>query len=100
MLVLRGVAVVGPRWRGRNYIFEGDARGLLSQTSPQAAEVLLARCRESRPDVGAASTPGLQRRSAGERAKPKATARPPRIPIPGKAKPRRIASALWSGPMS
>ena len=51
MLVLRGVAVVGPRWRGRNYIFEGDARGLLSQTSPQAAEVLLARCRESRPDV-------------------------------------------------
>jgi hypothetical protein len=51
MLVLRGVAVVGRGWRGRTYVFDGDARGLLSQNSPQAAEVLLARCRESRPDV-------------------------------------------------
>src|SRR5262245_7306279 len=51
MLVLRGVAVVGRGWRGRTYIFDGDAHGLLSQTSPQAVEVLLARCRESRPDV-------------------------------------------------
>ena len=51
MLVLRGIAVVNSGWRGRSYLFAGDALALLSQVSPQPIEELLARCRENRPDV-------------------------------------------------
>jgi len=51
MLVLRGIAAVNSGWRGRSYLFAGDALALLSQVSPQPIEELLARCRENRPDV-------------------------------------------------
>jgi hypothetical protein len=62
MLVLRGVARVSSNWRGRSYRFADDGDALASQTSPQSAEALLARCRENRPEVWGASRHGDRKR--------------------------------------
>jgi len=53
MLVLRGVARVQSRWRGRTYVLAADAGPLMSQTSPQPVEALLEDCRANQPQVWA-----------------------------------------------
>jgi hypothetical protein len=96
MLVLRGIAAVNSRWRGRSYLFAGDARALLSQVSPQPVGELLARCRENRPNLWRLLDAEIQ--EAIRRRTLKSDSQ--HLSIPGKAKPLRIVTAFWDSHMS